>query len=648
MAREGKSHNPNRIHTRRYFESRLPGVRWKDGQGAAGCPFHDDHRPSLSIDAEKGLFFCHGCGAKGNLAQFERRMAHSDRKMGRKDTDKLRHGDERPIAMRTIEAVYPYLDEEGDLLYQQVRFTPKAFRFRRPAEKGGWEWNLKATRKVLYRLPEVIAADEVFVVEGEKDCETLWKWGLVATCNPGGAGKHKDEYSKFLKDKKVVILPDNDEPGRNHAQSVAQSVARYAAEVRLIPPFPDAKDVSEWIQNGGTKKQLLKLVAVTPRYQRAAASGAAADHAPEPDTPPAPLLRGSKLVRKLELFFLRRVILPPGLSLVLALWVIGTYLYDIFDCYPYICITSPVKRCGKTLLAELIGLVSARSKNTVNVSEAALFRMIEAFRPTIVMDETEVLANQRSERAQFLLSLLNAGHRRNATVIRCVGASHTPTEFRVYCPKVAIAIGNLPDTFRDRSIIVAMRRRRKDEEVARYRYREVSQKGSRRAALIAVWAQAHRAEVASEYEKQSLDFLDDREADNWVPLFSIASVAIPDRLEELKQIAINLGTAKSALDVDDSYAIRLLSDIRHIFKKHGLKRISTRQLISRLQLLEESPWEDDLTASKLARTLRPFGVSSKQLWIGERNRRGYEHDDLRPVFDSYLSPGESLDPLEGP
>ena len=109
----------------------------------------------------------------------------------------------------------------------------------------------------------------------------------------------------------------------------------------------------------------------------------------------------------------------------------------------YLCITSPTKRCGKTLLAEVIGLVSARSKTTVNVSEAALFRMIEMFRPTIIIDEAEMLGDRKSERGKFLLSLLNAGHRKGANVIRCVGSDHTPTEFPVYCPKVLLAIGNL-------------------------------------------------------------------------------------------------------------------------------------------------------------------------------------------------------------
>jgi hypothetical protein len=402
---------------------------------------------------------------------------------------------------------------------------------------------------------------------------------------------------------------------------------------------PDTKDVNDWIENdGGTKKKLLELVAAVPRFDpKVEPPRAATGPSDDPPLPAVPLLRGGKLIRKLELFFQRRVILPSGIALVIALWVVGTHLYESFDVFPYLCITSPAKRCGKTLLAELIGLASARTKSTANISEAALFRTIQAFRPTMIIDEAETLANRKSERAQFLLSLLNAGHRKGVSIIRCVGKDHTPTEFSVFCPKVLSAIGNLPDTFRDRSLIVTMRRRRKEEPVLRHRYREVSEKGRRRAALAEVWAAKHKAQVEAKYLNQPLEFLEDREADNWAPLFAIAAVAVPNRLEELQQTATRLGRAKNALDVDESYAIRLLSDIRRILRSEDSLRITTQQLLFKLKGIEEGPWSD-LTPMRLARMLRPFHVSSRQIWMGENgNARGYDREDLQPVFDSYLS-----------
>jgi len=134
--------------------------------------------------------------------------------------------------VRKIVATYDYCDESGQLLFQTVRFEPKQFRQRRPNGQGGWIWNLNGVRLVLYKLGEIIktpSKDWVFIVEGEKDAETLWSHGLAATTCPMGAGKWTDEYSTFLNDKEnIAILPDNDEVGYKHATKIAESLLREA------------------------------------------------------------------------------------------------------------------------------------------------------------------------------------------------------------------------------------------------------------------------------------------------------------------------------------------------------------------------------------------------------------------------------------
>jgi hypothetical protein len=351
--------------------------------------------------------------------------------------------------MSTIEAVYPYVNENGVPLYEQVRFGGKKFAFRTVLKNGRCEWGLQnAPRRVLYNLQEITQAENVFVVEGEKDADRLNSLGLTSTTNPGGAGKWRDEFSVSLKGKHIFIVPDADKPGRLHAKSVADSVVNHAARAFVLPPFKHAKDVSEWLDNGGTKKRLLKLSKKAKPYQPRTTNGSI-------PCQNEPLISGPKLVKQLELFFSKRVILPPGAELVLALWIISTYVHQEFDCLAHLCIASPVKRCGKTVLAELVSLVAARAKFTVNITEAALFRTIQEFQPTIIIDESEMLSNQRSERSQCLLSLTNGSHRRTATVIRCVGPHHIPTEFAIFCPKVFILIGSLPDTMNDRSIVAS-------------------------------------------------------------------------------------------------------------------------------------------------------------------------------------------------
>lgn len=173
---------------------------------------------------------------------------------------------------RETEETYDYTDEDGNLLFQVVRQRPKGFRQRSPDGKGGWKWSTKGARQVLYRLPHLLEAVRrgglVFVVEGEKDAGNLTELGFCATTNAGGAGKWRDEYSDVLAGAVVVVLPDNDEPGRTHAGKIAASSHRQARCVRVVelPGLPEGGDVSDWLEMGGTAHELLDLVRSTPDW----------------------------------------------------------------------------------------------------------------------------------------------------------------------------------------------------------------------------------------------------------------------------------------------------------------------------------------------------------------------------------------------
>ncbi len=171
----------------------------------------------------------------------------------------------QPTRLGRLVATYDYFDEQGELLYQACRFDPKDFRQRRPKDGGGWEWNVKSVRQVPYRLPQILAEPDraVFVVEGEKDVEALERVGLLATCNSGGAGKWRAEHAKYLRGRSVIVLPDNDEAGRAHANDVVRSLLDQRPEqVFLIqlPGLPEKGDVSDWLDAGGTREALLALV----------------------------------------------------------------------------------------------------------------------------------------------------------------------------------------------------------------------------------------------------------------------------------------------------------------------------------------------------------------------------------------------------
>ena len=232
------------------------------------------------IDAGSGAVLCNQCFAKrnGDFLAAVKWMCNCDFPTAlRKVADYLGiKGPRRPgsenveNAKRKLVAEYGYLDETGRLLFQVVRYAPKDFRQRRPESNGGWSWSVKGMRVVPYRLPELLAepARPVVIVEGEKDADNLAKIGVLATCNAGGAGKWTTEHAAFLRNRRVVVLCDNDESGRNHAQLVARSLDGIAECVGIVelPGLPEKGDASDWIAAGGTKDELRRLAEATPLW----------------------------------------------------------------------------------------------------------------------------------------------------------------------------------------------------------------------------------------------------------------------------------------------------------------------------------------------------------------------------------------------
>ncbi|MEO1191465.1 MAG: AAA family ATPase [Pseudomonadota bacterium] len=172
-----------------------------------------------------------------------------------------------------IAARYEYCAADGTLLYEVVRMVPKDFRQRRPAGKGKWIWNLQGIEPVPYRLPEIEEAlahgRPVFIVEGEKDADNLAELGVPATTNSGGSKKWSAGLSKYFQGADVVIVPDNDGPGADHAELVANSLSTYASKIRILelPDLPRKGDVSDWLRAGGTAESLNALASVAPVWR---------------------------------------------------------------------------------------------------------------------------------------------------------------------------------------------------------------------------------------------------------------------------------------------------------------------------------------------------------------------------------------------
>jgi 5S rRNA maturation endonuclease (ribonuclease M5) len=246
---------------------------FQDREGRWRCPFPSRHRNGdahHSVTVKDGRVFCwsqdcfgeHGADVFELVGRMEALSNFPDQKRRVCEIGGIVDAG-NGNGQRRIAATYDYTDEAGVLLYQVVRFAPKDFRQRQPDGNGGWIWNLKDTRLVLYRLPDVIRAETVLIVEGEKDILTACRLGLpegwAATCNPMGAGKWRPEFSDALQGKRVVILPDADEPGRRHGEQVARSLHGKAAAI-LTVRLPHGKDLSEWAEVGGTADKFEALL----------------------------------------------------------------------------------------------------------------------------------------------------------------------------------------------------------------------------------------------------------------------------------------------------------------------------------------------------------------------------------------------------
>jgi hypothetical protein len=221
-----------------------------------------------SVDLAKGVWHDHEAGEGGGVLDL---LAREKGLKGKAAFEYLREQcglavDLAPSARRIV-ATYDYCDESGTLAYQVVRYQPKDFCQRRPdpAAADGWSWSVKGAKPLPYRLADLFSLEgrgTVYVVEGEKDADALNALGLTATCNAGGAGKWPEALNPYFDGLDVVILPDNDDAGRRHAEVVAASVRDYASSVRTLdlPGLPAKGDVSDWLRSGGTAERLQALV----------------------------------------------------------------------------------------------------------------------------------------------------------------------------------------------------------------------------------------------------------------------------------------------------------------------------------------------------------------------------------------------------
>ena len=328
------------------------------------------------------------------------------------------------------------------------------------------------------------------------------------------------------------------------------------------------------------------------------------------------------------------IVLPPGGLSALALWCMGTYAFDGFHIFPKLLFHSPEKRCGKSTALDVVEALSNRSLLSSNITPAALFRVIESYHPTLVIDEADTFIAGRND---DLIGIINSGHAKNrAFVIRTVGDDFEPKRFSTWSPQAFASIKRLQDTIMDRSIVIELQRKTAGEATQRIPanlkaiLRPLRQK-------IMRWHDDNQAGLESNViEPPAIG--NDRAVDNWLPLFTIANSIGTDCLDE----CLVAYTRLNKYEDDPSIHVMLLEDIQQIFADSGRQQFPSEQLVEALVGLPDRPWCEwkhghPMTVNSLAKLLKTYSIKSRQVRQGDARFRCYELKSFADTFSRYLS-----------
>ena len=504
-----------------------------------------------------------------------------------------------------------------------------------------------------------------------------------------GQLKWPPELNPHFKGARVLIIPDNDKKGRDHCKLVGSALQGIAAfiDVLELPGLAEKGDASDWLAAGGTADQLqalptrpfaewfaaqpvhvetdderlARLAALKPldydRCRKAEAEAAGvqpraldaavkqyrgkqaddddADETPDFLTDPEPWpdpVDGADLLNRIVEAFSLHIVLPPGGAATAALWALHAHAHDCSMISPILAITSPTAECGKTSLLTITAALVPRALPAANITTAALFRAVEKWAPTLLIDEADSFLADNNE----MRGVLNSGHQRaNAYVIRTVdtGGDLEPRRFRTWSPKAIAMIGKLPATLTSRAIPIDLRRKGRGEKVQRLRIDKADN-------LVMLCRQAARWVADNALRLQAIDpdipeELGNRTADNWRPLIAIADAAGGDWPERVRSIALKHQPS------EQTAGIMLLEDIRRAFFHAQADQLSSADLAAKLATYEERPWvewrhDKPITPRQLARLLEPFKIAPALIRIGTVVFRGYKLESFADAFTRYI------------
>ena len=637
----------------------------------------------FSINTKKGLWNCRQCGVGGDVIKLVEHLDSVDfttacTTLTGEPAPKA-NGRDRGIApkitpKKIVTATFEYHDQSGDLVYVVERVEhqnadgtfvltqdgkrKKTFRQCRPDPEhpGKWLWNVEGVSKLLYRLPElaeaVASGHLVFVGEGEGKVDALRELGIIATTNPGGAGKWLPKFSDHLRGADVVLLPDNDEPGWKHMHDVGAALAGIAARTRVLalPGLPPKGDIRNWLDAGGTRAQLDVLVEQAQDWQPLSADETSKQNEDEKakakaredelldalakakgldyvrqrkavaeeldvtakaiddevkarreDAKVAPLyghwivepwpepVDGDSLLRDIIKRIQRHVVISYDGALVITLWIVLSWVHDEIATHsPILNINSAEPESGKSTTMGLVAFLMPKCIASVEVSEAAIYRAIRRWAPSFCFDEFDNILADDDKAA--LRSVINSGHTRGQGVLRCIGDDKVPELFPTFAPKAIGMVGRkLPPATLSRCIFVELRRRRKDEFVEKFKHQDDSELADLRRRLRR-WA-IDNQDTLRDAKPSMPEELQNRRADNWQVQLAIADLCsgAEDFGDKARAAAVKI---EGKTD-NSTIGVRLLADIKSLFdadpKTHCM---SSAAMVASLIKDEEKPWAE--------------------------------------------------------
>jgi putative DNA primase/helicase len=334
-------------------------------------------------------------------------------------------------------------------------------------------------------------------------------------------------------------------------------------------------------------------------------------------------------------------VLSDAAADAIALWILHTWLVNAFTISPRLAITSPTKGCGKTTVLRLLSQLVRRPKRAGSISPPALFRAVEQFQPTILLDETEKYIEHGSD----LHALLNEGHCKGGSVMRVLGEKLELREFAVFGAVAFARNGRLPDDLEQRSIIIEMQRRLANEDLAELR--EGRTESLHKVARMCVrWAEDNASLVAD--CDPDMGGLINRDADNWRVLFTIADIIGVDWPQRIREAAALL----MPHDQSESIGPMLLADIRTMFDERHADHMASASICAEMATMEGRPWPEwkkgkPVTQNQLARLLKPFGIApAGNIRIGDHTAKGYHRHQFEEAWQRYLIPSGVKQPAQ--